>query len=65
MFERLDDELRAVAEHIGLPEAPRLPWANGSYRKDERAYREILSDEDREKIRRVFAREIAHFGYTW
>jgi hypothetical protein len=64
-FERLGEEIKAIASIVGLPEVPVLPRAKGGKRRDKRHYREVLSEADRMKIARVFAREIAHFGYEW
>jgi hypothetical protein len=57
--------MQHLAERIGLPGIPRLPNAKGGHRKDRRPYRDSLSDEDRIDISRIFAREIAYFGYTF
>jgi hypothetical protein len=64
-FERLGEEIKAIASIVGLPEVPVLPRAKGGERRDKRHYREVLSEADRMKVARVFAREIAHFGYAW
>jgi hypothetical protein len=64
-YERLGEAMEEIRDRVGLPETPSLPRAKSSYREDRRSYREILSDQDRYKIAKVFAREIAHFGYEW
>jgi hypothetical protein len=64
-YESLHDELNVIARHTGLPEVPELPRAKGQSRTDARHYRELLSPADHDKIARVFAREIAHFGYEF
>lgn len=65
MFEDLEEEMEAVASIIGLPEVPELPRAKASSRRDGRHYRELLGEAERERIAKLFAREIAHFGYEW
>ncbi len=62
-FERLDEELRSVAEHLGIRDLPPLPRAKSGSRPKTAGYREALSPADRDKIARVFAREIAWFGF--
>jgi len=62
-YENLTQELEEITRIIGLPEVPALPQAKGSFRKDKRSYREILSPEDQEKIRVAFQTEIELFGY--
>ncbi len=64
-FEELDSAMETLRERIGLPETPTLVRAKGGHRKDTRSYREILTPADRDKIAKVFAREIAYFGYEW
>jgi hypothetical protein len=64
-FERLDEELEQVARSIGLPALPELPHAKGGHRADRRSYRDALSPQDRERIARVYGREIATLGYEW
>lgn len=64
-FENLNQEMEAIAQIVGLPENPVLPFAKSGYRSDRRSYREILTDRDRERIARVYAREISLFSYTW
>lgn len=65
LYENLGQEIEAVVDRLGLPGKLLLPHAKSEYRKDRRHYRELLSEEDRVKISRVFAREIAYFGYTY
>ena len=64
-YEELETAMGRIAERLSLPETPVLPNAKGEFRKDRRSYREILSDSERSKIARVYAREIAYFGYEW
>ena len=64
-FEQLKDSLADIAARVGLPEVPNLPKSKTNHRKDKRHYREILSDDDKEKIGKVYARSIAFFNYEW
>lgn len=63
-YENLEEELENICnERLGLPAKLTLPRAKGGFRTDRRHYREILSNEDKQKIARMFAEEIALFGY--
>lgn len=66
-YEDMTDGLEAIAQRLGLPEPIILPQhrAKGSYRTDRRAYREVLSSEDRSVIESVCHNELKAFGYTW
>ncbi len=64
-FEELDEAMKDLADKIGLPEVPELPKTKANLRKDKRSYRDILSEKDRETIEKVFARELAYFGFKW
>ena len=64
-YEELDRAMQEIGARLKLGEAPVLPRAKGGHRKDRRSYRDILSAADRDKIARVYAREIACFGYEW
>jgi hypothetical protein len=65
LYENLEQEIEYLAQRLNLPEIPQLPRAKAEFRKDKRHYQAILSEEDRIKISRVFAREIAYFGYMF
>lgn len=62
-FEELNKAMEEIADRVGLGEIPLLPNAKGGYRKDKRSYKDILSEKDKEKIAKVYAREIAYFKY--
>lgn len=64
-FEKISEALSEIETKLSLPHKLVLPNSKGHYRKDKRNYREIISPEGREKIARIAAREIAHFGYEW
>lgn len=65
LYENLSEALSEIETRLSLPQKLILPNAKGSFRKDKRSYREIITPEGREKIARIAAREIAHFGYEW
>jgi hypothetical protein len=64
-FEDLNPAMEEIRRRLGLPETPRLVFAKAHYRKDPRNYREILSEEEKNEIARLFSREIAQLGYRW
>jgi hypothetical protein len=65
LYEDLTEELEQVRLKCNLPERIILPNAKGSHRKDRRDYREILNQEQVEKIRELFKREIALLGFEY
>jgi len=42
-----------------------LPRAKSSFRKDQRSYRELLSDKEAETIRAMFQDELSLLGYEY
>ncbi len=64
-FDRLQAEISEAASHLGLDDLPPLPRAKAGVRKAGTSPRELLTQADRDKIARVFAREIAHFSYQY
>jgi hypothetical protein len=64
-YEDLGGELARLYKRLGAGTPPQLPRAKGNTRSDRRHYSELLGDEERERIARLFAREIAHFGYSF
>ncbi len=65
LYENIDAELELIAGKLNLPGPLELPKAKGDVRKDRTHYRELLTAFDRQKIARLFAREIAYFGYKF
>lgn len=63
-YDRLAADLGDVSARLGI-ELPALPRAKAGVREEGPHYRDLLSDADRQRIARVFAREIAHFGYAF
>jgi hypothetical protein len=64
-YEALADELRQVGARLGTTETLELPRIHASSREDRRHYREVLDPEQRDRIARVFRREIELFGYEF
>jgi len=64
-YESLQAEVRTLAEQLRLDEVPQLPRAKSTTRADRRHYRELLSPCDRDRIARVFEREIELLGYEY
>jgi hypothetical protein len=65
MFEELTAELEGVRNLLGIPVPLNLPRAKSSSRQDRRHYRELFTDEDRERVGQKFAEEISLFGYEF
>ncbi len=65
LFEQLDEAMKEIYNRVCLPEIPSPPRTKSEYRTDKRSYRDILSEEDKEKIAKVYAREIKHFNYRF
>ena len=64
-FENLEEDLEKVRLQCGLSDKLILPRAKGSARKDRRGYREVLDEEQAEKIRELSCKEIELFGYEY
>jgi len=62
-YENLAADLERVRLRIGLPEPLELPHAKSGYRTQH--YREMMSEADAALIARMFAEEIAEFGYRY
>ncbi len=66
LYENLEEELESVCNRqLDITERVNLPKVKSSFRKDRRHYREILSNDDKEKIAKMFSKEIAAFGYEY
>lgn len=64
-FENIAEEMEEVRKQLGLPESLDLPRAKSATRKDKRNYREVLSEEEKEKISDFFADEIKRMNYEF
>ena len=65
LYENLPEALEDIKTRLGLPENIVLPHAKGDLRKDRRHYRDVLSNEDRDRVSEIFADEIRLFGYKY
>lgn len=65
-FEDLPGALRSIADRVGLPSTPQMVRTKMESRSAERrSHREILSNDDRSTLTRIFSRELEHFGYEF
>ncbi|VGO21000.1 sulfotransferase family protein [Pontiella sulfatireligans] len=64
-FENLKDELKLLQERFELPGPIEMPFAKGSYRKDKRHYRDVLTAAEAERIGEIFKDEIELMGYEF
>lgn len=61
-FETLADEFSTLAKRLGLPDDLALPRANANAPHD---YRAVYDEESKAIVARLYARDIAHFGYDF
>ena len=64
-YERLAEDLAAVARRIGLPGTLELPRAKGGHREQRAHYSQIIDPVSRARLEAVCAHEIKEFGYAW
>lgn len=66
-YERLEEELEAVRQHLGLDISLALPAqrAKGGFRPEARPYTEMLDEKGRRLIEQVCHREIGLLGYSF
>jgi hypothetical protein len=65
LYEAISEAMQDIALRLKLGEVPELPRAKSGVRKDKRSYQELMTEQDKQKIAKVYAREIAHFDYQW
>lgn len=65
MYEKLTEELSSISSHIGLPSTLELPRSKSSFRTEKKSYRELLDEEDKEQIAKIFSKEIEYFSYVF
>ncbi len=65
LYENLNQALDEIRERINIDEIPSLPHAKARPRKDKGSFRDILTEKDKEKIAKVYAREIAYFYFNF
>lgn len=63
-FETLNHDLADICRRIGLPFDP-ATLGHHKRGDDRRDYRDWYGDEEQALVARVFAQEIAHFGYSF
>ena len=64
-YENIQTEVNQIFKELNLPGSPKLPAAKRQFRSDKRHYRDILNDDQAEKIGLIFKREIELAGYTY
>lgn len=65
-YERLSADLAEVFDRLGVAFDGNLGVrAKGGHRADRRPYRDVYTEEQRERVRRAFASEIAALGYEF
>ena len=65
-YERLQEDLAEVFEHLGIPFDGSLGVrAKGHFRRDRRPYQDVFTPAQRDEVARLFASEIALHGYTF
>jgi hypothetical protein len=64
-YEHLAEEFREVCRKIGIDGDLKLPWLKHNVRPGFTPYQELLSNEVRQRIETVCAREIRLLGYQW
>ena len=63
-YERLEDDLSTALRHVGLTSDVELPRVNAGFRPTDGTGRPRFTPESSGRVERLFAREIAHFGYV-
>lgn len=61
----MNEALEDIYERLELPEKLNLPRAKGSFRPKKLPYQEIMTSDDKEKVAKMFAKEIALFDYKF
>ncbi len=65
-YENMDAELQEVFARVGMPWTVSIPrTAKTGYRTDRRPYREVLTKDQRDRIAKACAKEIALMGYIY
>lgn len=64
-FESLADDLDDIRKDIGIPDPLDLPYTKSTSRADRRHYRDVLSQEQADRIAELFSDEIELFGYEF
>ncbi len=64
-FENLSEELEAIRVRLGVPAPLELPHAKSGHREDKRNYCDILNEDQRNRIAKIFSEEIELFEYEY
>jgi len=66
-YEEMDESFRYLEKRLNFPEKIVMPEKRykGSVRKNYNHYREVLTKEENERIKKVFNKEIKEFGYEY
>lgn len=66
-FEEMEQSLGQLSQKLGLSESLKMPSykAKGNRRKDRRPYQEVFTEEEKEMVAVIFAREIKLLGYEF
>lgn len=64
-YEAIDQELEEVRKVIGLPEPLVLPHAKARTRADNRSYRDVLGEDERDWVASTFGDELRLMGYRF
>lgn len=64
-YEKLEEDMEFIRSRLGLPSKINLPKAKTTYRKNRDHYSRLLTQEARNRIEIVCAKEIRYFGYSW
>ncbi len=62
-FEEMDTAMQDLAERLHLPEVPQLPVTKKGTNKHKSGYQEFYSEDARQKVASIFAKEIALLDY--
>ena len=65
IFENLNSELEYISEKIGKTINIDSIKAKSKINTNDRNYKDLLSEKDKEKIALIHSREIAHFGFKY
>ncbi len=66
-YEKMDEAFKYLKKRLNLPSDVKMPEKRfkGWMRKDHRHYREVLTNEERERIAEVYNKEIKEFVYEY
>ncbi len=65
LYENSQAEVNQIFEELSLPGEPKLPNAKRQFRSDHRHYRDILNDNQADKIAKIFEKEIELAGHSY